>query len=261
MGTWTPALNLTVPGSFTYNFNPGANQCANPLSVQLTVQPQVEPVFSHPTTLCQNDAFMLPTTAQNGITGAWNPQVNSQQVGVTTVTFTPDAGQCSNSVNQTITVNPLPSNGISQNGITLTAAATGVAYQWIDCSTNQPVGGATNQSFTTTEVVGTYAVIVTANGCSDTSTCISVDQSGISEGDFNFGLIPNPANESVLIQWDTDAVHMIELLDEAGKIVRRVYLTGAAQQVEFSLAQIAAGVYHVRLSGAENISIKKLIKL
>ena len=261
MGTWTPALNLTVPGSFTYNFNPGANQCANVVSAQLTVQPQVEPIFSNPTTLCQNDAFMLPTTAQNGITGAWNPQVNSQQVGITTVTFTPDAGQCSNSVNQTITVNSLPSNGISQNGITLTAAATGVAYQWIDCSTNQPVGGATNQSFTTTEVVGTYAVIVTANGCSDTSTCISVDQSGISEGDFNFGLIPNPANESVLIQWDTDAVHMIELLDEAGKIVRRVYLTGAVQQVEFSLAQIAAGVYHVRLSGAENISIKKLIKL
>jgi hypothetical protein len=261
MGTWTPALNLTTPGTFTYSFNPAANQCAIVVSAQLTVQPQVEPIFSNPTTLCQNDAFMLPTTAQNGITGAWNPQVNSQQVGITTVTFTPDAGQCSNSVNQTITVNPLPSNGISQNGITLTAAATGVAYQWIDCSTNQPVGGATNQSFTTTEVVGTYAVIVTANGCSDTSTCISVDQSGISEGDFNFGLIPNPANESVLIQWDTDAVHMIELLDEAGKIVRRVYLTGAVQQVEFSLAQIAAGVYHVRLSGAENISIKKLIKL
>lgn len=260
-GSWTPALNLTTPGTFTYSFNPAANQCANVVSAQLTIQPQVEPVFSNPTSICQNDVFTLPTNAQNGITGTWNPQVNTQQVGSTTVTFTPDAGQCSNSVNQTITVNSIPSNGISQNGITLTAAATSVTYQWIDCSTNQPVVGATNQSFTTTEVVGTYAVIVTANGCSDTSICISVDQSGISEGDFNFGLIPNPANESVLIQWNTDAVHIIELLDEAGKIVRRVYLTGAAHLVEFPLAQIAAGVYHVRLSGVENVSIKKLIKL
>jgi hypothetical protein len=261
MGSWTPALNLTVPGSFTYNFNPGANQCANPASVQLTVQPQVEPVFSHPTTLCQNDPFILPVTAQNGITGTWNPQVNSQQVGSTTVTFTPDAGQCSNSVNQTIVVNATPTNLITQNGITLSSVATGVTYQWIDCNTNQPVLGATNQSFTTTEPVGTYAVIVTANGCSDTSICISVDQSGLSEGDFNFGLIPNPANESVLIQWDTEAIQVIELLDEAGKIVRRVYLTGAAQQVEFSLAQIAAGVYYVRLIGANNVAIEKLIKL
>jgi hypothetical protein len=261
MGSWTPALNLTVPGSFTYTFNPAANQCANPASVQLTVQPQVEPVFSHPTTLCLNDPFMLPTTAQNGITGTWNPQVNSQQVGSTTVTFTPDAGQCSNSVNQTIVVNATPTNAITQNGITLSSVATGVTYQWIDCNTNQPVLGATNQSFTTTEPVGNYAVIVTANGCSDTSTCISVDQSGLSEGDFNIGLIPNPANESVLIQWDTDVVYMIELLDEAGKIVRRGYLKGAVQQVEFSLAQIAAGVYYVRLIGANNVAIEKLIKL
>jgi len=260
-GSWTPALNLTTPGTFTYSFNPAANQCANVVSAQLTVQPQVEPVFSNPTTVCQNDAFMLPTSAQNGITGAWNPQVNTQVVGSTTVTFTPDAGQCSNSVNQTITVNSIPSNGISQNGITLTAAATGVTYQWIDCNTNQPVVGATNQSFTTTEPMGTYAVIVTENGCSDTSTCISVDQSGLSEGDINFGLIPNPANESVLIQWEIDAVQVIELLDEAGKMVRRVVVTGASQQVEFPLAQIAAGVYHVRLSGANNVVIEKLIKL
>jgi hypothetical protein len=251
----------TFGNYFTYNFNPGANQCANPASVQLTVQPQVEPVFTHPTTLCQNDPFMLPVTAQNGITGTWNPQVNSQQVGSIAVTFTPDAGQCSNSVNQTIVVNATPTNAITQTGITLSSVATGVTYQWIDCNTNQPVLGATNQSFTTTEPVGTYAVIVTANGCSDTSTCISVDQSGLSEGDFNIGLIPNPANESVLIQWDTEAIQVIELLDEAGKIVRRGYLKGAVQQVEFSLAQIAAGVYYVRLIGANNVAIEKLIKL
>ena len=260
-GSWTPALNLTLPGSFTYNFNPSANQCANLASVQITVQPQVEPVFTHPTSICQSDVFMLPTSAQNGVTGTWNPQVNSQQVGSTAVTFTPDAGQCSNSVNQTIVVNATPTNAITQSGITLTSVATGVTYQWIDCNTNQPVLGATNQSFTTTEAVGTYAVVVTANGCSDTSTCISVDQSGLSEGDFNFGLIPNPANESVLIQWNTEAIQVIELLDEAGKMVRRVVVTGSSHQVEFSLAQIAAGVYHVRLIGASNVAIEKLIKL
>ena len=260
-GSWTPALNLTLPGSFTYNFNPAANQCANVVSTQLTVQPQVEPVFIHPTSICQNDVFILPTSAQNGVTGTWNPQVNSQQVGSTMVTFTPDAGQCSNSVNQTIVVNSTPTNAITQSGITLTSVATGVTYQWIDCNMNQPVPGATNQSFTTTEAVGTYAVVVTANGCSDTSTCISVDQSGLSEGDFNFGLIPNPANESVLIQWNTEAIQVIELLDEAGKMVRRVVVTGSSHQVEFSLAQIAAGVYHVRLIGASNVAIEKLIKL
>jgi hypothetical protein len=109
--------------------------------------------------------------------------------------------------------------------------------------------------------VGTYAVVVSTNGCSDTSTCISVDQSGLKEGDVFIGLLPNPANESVLIQWNSDAFDVIELLDEAGKIVRRVFVSDAAQAVEFSLTHIAAGVYHVRLSGAERLAIQKLIKL
>lgn len=260
-GTWTPALDLSLPGTFTYNFTPLAIECASPSSAQLIVTPQVEAVFTHPTDLCQNDLFVLPNIAQNGVTGTWAPQVNTTQTGNITVTFTPDPGQCSNSLNQTITIYPVPSNAITQNGITLSASATGVSYQWIDCITNQPVVGATNQSFTTSEAVGTYAVIVTSNGCSDTSMCISVDQSGLNEGDFNIGLLPNPANESVLIQWNSDAVEVVELLDEAGKIVRMLLVTDAAQAVELPLTNIAAGVYHVRLSGANRVTIQKLIKL
>jgi len=260
-GTWTPALDLSLPGTFTYNFTPLAVECASPSSAQLIVIPQVEAVFTHPTDLCQYDLFVLPNIAQNGVTGTWDPQVNTTQTGNITVTFTPDVGQCSNSLNQTITINPVPSNAITQNGITLSASATGVSYQWIDCITNQPVVGATNQSFTTSEAVGTYAVIVTSNGCSDTSMCISVDQSGLNEGDFNIGLLPNPANESVLIQWYSDAVEAVELLDEAGKVVRMLLVTDEAQAVELPLTNIAAGVYHVRLSGANRVTIQKLIKL
>lgn len=260
-GTWTPALDLSLPGTFTYNFTPSAVECASPSSAQLIVTPQVEAVFTHPTDLCQNDLFVLPNIAQNGVTGTWAPQVNTTQTGNITVTFTPDPGQCSNSLNQTITIYPVPSNAITQNGITLSASATGVSYQWIDCITNQPVVGATNQSFTTSEAVGIYAVIVTSNGCSDTSMCISVDQSGLNEGDFNFGLLPNPANESVLIQWNSDAVEVVELLDEAGKIVRILLVTDEAQAVELPLTNIAAGVYHVRLRGANRVTIQKLIKL
>lgn len=260
-GTWTPALNVTAAGTFTYNFNPAANQCANAMISQLTVQPQVDPVFTHPTTLCENEVFVLPTTAQNGVTGSWNPQVNTQQVGSTAVTFTPDAGQCSNSLNQTIVVNATPTNALTQNGITLSSVANGATYQWIDCNTNQPVVGAVNQSFTTTEVMGTYAVVVSLNGCSDTSQCISVDQSGIVENALTFGITPNPANESVLIQWQGDHVEMILLLDEAGKTVRRIWVKGNEHQLTFSLAQLAAGIYHVRLIGSEHVTTEKLIKL
>jgi hypothetical protein len=249
MGSWTPALNLTVTGLFTYNFNPGANQCANPASVQLTVQPQVEPVFTHPTTLCQNDLFILPTTAQNGITGAWNPQVNSQQVGIITVIFTPDAGQCSNSLNQTITVNPLPSNGISQNGITLSAAATGVAYQWIDCNTNQPVVGATNQSFTTTEAVGTYAVVVSTNGCSDTSDCITINDLGYDELISQVSIFPNHGNGTFKLKTTLSPMKSITIFDLTG---RKLDLW--ADDNQFSIITHASGMFFIHVELTNGLS-------
>lgn len=259
-GVWSPALNVTSPGTFSYTFTPAANQCASTISTQLTVEPQVEPAFNHPTTLCENEAFSPSITAQNGITGIWTPVVNTQQVGSTIITFTPDQGQCSLPISQTITVNPMPDNTIVQNGITLTSAANGVLYQWIDCITNLPVPGATNQSFTTTEVIGTYAVVVSLNSCTDTSNCISVDQSGIHESAPVFEITPNPAQESVLISWGNQVLEMIEITDEAGKLVYRKVVDATQNQMEIPLTKMAAGLYHLHLISGSMVSIEKLIK-
>jgi len=64
--------------------------------------------------------------------------------------------------------------GVTQSGLTLTANAAGAGYVWIDCSNYLPVGGQTSQSFTALNA-GDYAVIVTQNGCSDTSACYTAD--------------------------------------------------------------------------------------
>lgn len=259
-GVWSPALNVTSPGTFSYTFTPAANQCATTISSQITVEPQVEPIFNHPTTLCENETFSPSTTAQNGITGIWAPVVNTQQVGSTTITFTPDQGQCSLPISQTITVNPMPDNTIVQNGITLTSAANGALYQWIDCITSLPVSGATNQSFTTTEVMGTYAVVVSLSGCTDTSNCISVDQSGIQESAPVFEITPNPAQESVLISWGNQVLEMIEITDEVGKLVYRKVVDATQNQMEIPLTKMAAGLYHLHLISGSMVSIEKLIK-
>jgi gliding motility-associated-like protein len=44
----------------------------------------------------------LPTTSNNGISGAWSPALNNQQT--TTYTFTPSSGQCAYQTTMTITV-------------------------------------------------------------------------------------------------------------------------------------------------------------
>ena len=72
-----------------------------------------------------------------------------------------------------VTVNTADTS-VTQSGLTLTANATGAAYVWINCNGRIPVTGATHQSFTAT-TQSNYAVIVTQNGCTDTSACFMVD--------------------------------------------------------------------------------------
>lgn len=69
-------------------------------------------------------------------------------------------------------------------GNTYTASAAGATYQWINCNDNAIIPGATNQTYDATPV-GSYAVIVTENGCTDTSECLmtsiqSIDQDAFS---------------------------------------------------------------------------------
>jgi len=64
----------------------------------------------------------------------------------------------------------------------------------------QPVSGETNQSFTAA-ANGSYAVMVTGNGCTDTSSCYSITNVGIVENTFgsHFIVYPNPTAGSITI--------------------------------------------------------------
>lgn len=62
----------------------------------------------------------------------------------------------------------------------LQAQQSGSTYQWIDCSTNTPISGATQQNYTSTQN-GEFAVIVSNQGCSDTSSCVAVETLNIDD--------------------------------------------------------------------------------
>src|SRR5690554_7206432 len=78
---------------------------------------------------------------------------------------------------------------------TITATATGLNYQWIDCSDNSIIVGETGVSYTAT-VSGSYAVIITDGTCVDTSTCVTVNISSLNDNDFaGVKIYPNPVKE------------------------------------------------------------------
>lgn len=63
---------------------------------------------------------------------------------------------------------------ISNN--TLTANSSNSTYQWLDCENNYVINNETNQSFYT-NVIGYYSVVISKNGCIDTSSCKIIKES------------------------------------------------------------------------------------
>ena len=100
-GTWSPALNNT--NTTTYTFTPDASQCATIQTMTITVNPNQAPTFTQVAAICNGDTLSpLPTTSNEGITGAWSPSLDNTIT--TTYTFTPDPGFCPSPVSLTIEV-------------------------------------------------------------------------------------------------------------------------------------------------------------
>jgi hypothetical protein len=223
------------------------------------VEPMVTPIFDAFENVCQGTDIQFSNTSTNGISGTWSPPASSAIPGTTSYIFTPDFGQCADEVNQNLTVLSTPSNLISQNDITLTSQQNNVDYQWLDCATNLPVPGAVSQSFTTSAASGTYAVVVTLNGCSDTSQCITVDQSGLSEQEVMVVLSPNPAGDVVHLTWTGHAIQTVYLMDISGKALIHQGVSGS-NSCTFDLSRYASGLYLVVANSADGVSLYKFLK-
>ncbi|WP_164975390.1 T9SS type A sorting domain-containing protein [Flavobacterium piscinae] len=91
-GTWSPDFNNQ--STTTYTFTPNANSCAIPttLTVEVTNTNAVTPIFTSLAPVCAGATFTLPTVSNNGFTGTWSPEINTDIS--TQYIFTPDNGQC-----------------------------------------------------------------------------------------------------------------------------------------------------------------------
>jgi hypothetical protein len=108
-GTWFPAvINTTTLGTITYIFTPNPGQCAQPITINITISiPTTTPIFNLLTTsYCQNATPQaLPSNSINGISGTWNPPtINTSISGQSTYVFT-GSGQCIAPYNLVVTIN------------------------------------------------------------------------------------------------------------------------------------------------------------
>jgi len=171
----------------------------------------------------------------------------------------PNAAGCDSVISIDLTINPLPSNNVTQNGAFLTAGQTGATYQWIDCDNfNAPITGEINQFFNPTST-GSYAVIVTVNGCSSTSECRLVDFTNLNELNTNIiTLHPNPTSDILIISGlnKVSGVRGLEITSSKGDIIRR--LEGTKEEIDVSMLE--SGIYFLNINHDKGVETIRFIK-
>ncbi len=137
---------------------------------------------------------------------------------------------------------------VIQNGTIFTANASNASFQWLDCNGNIPLTGDTSQTFNAA-VNGSYALVVSQNGCVDTSACFTVTGLGFTErgAGHSFSLYPNPTDGMLNIESGSLYEEIrVSVLSVNGILLRKVVYKNASQ-LKLNVKDLLPGMYLIEL--------------
>lgn len=258
--------------SGTQNLSDGGNCCAAPPG------PATPPVANFSISddeICVGDCINFTDLSTNVPTSwQWDftpnqPNTSTDQnptgicytaPGTYQVTLIATNADGSDTITQALTVYDVNTN-VSVNGIILTSAAANATYQWINCATNLPVAGATSASFTPS-ANGSYAVVVTQNGCSDTSACTAITTVGLDQLTVNnlIAISPNPS-KGVFVLYDQQSALSGQLVTVSNVLGETVYATSIKDtKTTIDLSSAKDGVYFVTVGNTSGQLVVKIVK-
>lgn len=207
----------------------------------------------------KNNFITTNDTICPGDSVLFNGQYYSQS-GTFTQSF-PVSAACDSMVVLNVFVRSINTSLLS-SGVNITAQQGGAAYQWINCNTNTPITGATSQSYSATSN-GSYAVIISINGCSDTSNCVPITGVGIEDRGFDSmaNISPNPSQESFNLNlWTAQKNIVVEVSDVTGKIVY-IQSFESLKTTVLNTSDWGKGVYLLKLMNESSSATKRIVKL
>ena len=147
-------------------------------------------------------------------------------------------------------------DGVTVNGLTLNSNQAGASYQWLDCNNAmQLIVGAVGQSYSPS-LPGSYAVEVTNNGCTKTSSCQTILASQVVQNeDQALKVFPNPFYSQISISKVGETIKELRILNAIGQIVHQESELNT-QLLKVNLEQLKNGIYLLSIDG----EIYKIVK-
>ena len=151
------------------------------------------------------------------------------------------------------------STSISGVGNHLSVPNVSDSYQWIDCSLDFiPIPNQQDYAFTPIED-GSYAVIVSINGCVDTSDCYLLDELSLNESVSSLiSISPNPTPNKTTVDFGqaVDLVTLVVYSSDGRKIVETTLKN--VENYVIDLTNFERGTYFAKISSA-NLSDSEFI--
>ena len=262
--SWSPGgagVTVNVTPTVTTNYTlttTDTNNCVGSNTITITVN-TLPTITVNSGTICTGSSFtIIPSGANTYTYSSGNTVVTPTTNASYTVTGTNTVTTCSNMAVSSVTVDALPNNATTLNGVVITATQTGATYKWINCANNTVIVGATGQSYTAT-ANGNYKVVITTNGfCRDTSACVSITTVGIVQYDAtnNLQVYPNPNNGTFSIETNNSAEQILQIFDVNGRLVLTQTIKG---KTIISANDLINGVYNINILSSEGVVNRRLI--
>lgn len=170
-----------------------------------------------------------------------------------------NAAGCDSVMSINLTVTSIDTS-VTQSGLVLSSDQSGASYQWLDCNNSFAIlNGESGQSFTAVSD-GNYAVQISLNNCTDTSSCFNIIGTvAQSQGEIGkFSLFPNPAKNEFYIQIpEQNDPLLIEILGLDGRLHYTMECkSGGLIPVQFGESK---GIYVVRIKSMNSLQAIKLV--
>jgi alpha-tubulin suppressor-like RCC1 family protein len=252
-GTTTDPLDYSAQGTYTVNWsfedaNGNISTTTQTVVIEDTIAPDA-PTLAAVTGTCELNA-VIPAASDNCsgmVTGTTTTLFPITTPGTTTVTWTfEDVNGNISTATQDYVLETLDVTTTVFGDSAITANnSNATSYQWFNCITSTIIDGETGQSFTATED-GTYAVIITENGCSDTSDCVIISHIGIAEaGNIEMVLYPNPTSNGVFTIQYNGEITSVTLYDMSGRRIASEFDTMNGQ---VRMATVERGKYMIYMT-------------
>lgn len=167
---------------------------------------------------------------------------------------------CDSVVTLVLTI-PQIDTSVSYSWPYLESAATHGALQWINCESNSITGSSDTLQVFKPKTNGIYAVQIEYQGCTDTSSCITVANVDIQETNelIDISIYPNPTRGNFIVDCGRQTLPLkITLTDMYGKIIQNIS-NPSSPKIPIQING-ASGIYFVVIETSKNRHTYRIIK-